>query len=46
MGWSDSKKRRQLTEPEARLLVVSGSVRSPYPAPGCCSASALVRSTR
>ncbi len=28
MGWSDSKKRAQLTAPEARLLVVTGKVGS------------------
>lgn len=28
MGWSDSKKRAQLTAPEARLLVVTGKVRA------------------
>lgn len=26
MGWSDTKKRAQLTAPEARLLVVTGKV--------------------
>lgn len=30
MGWSDTKKRTQLTAPEARLLVVIGKVGVSY----------------
>lgn len=35
MGWSDTKKRRQLIAPEARLLIVTGSVLAPPPSRPC-----------